>query len=196
MTPFLEVLALCILNILIINSKPSEAPNILLIMMDDLGFSETSINGGTYPMSTLNKLSTNGIKLNYHYSNTLCSASRSSLLTGRYAWRTGVVKVVKPLTLQHTNEEIPFISEILSNHNNFYNTAMFGKFHLGYSSQNYLPFNRGFDKTLFFESGAIEYTSHKECNQWFWALKGIQIEPELRTLLMSKFFMGFCSYDL
>ncbi len=147
-------------------------------------------------MPTLNKLSQTGIKLNYHYSNTLCSASRSSLLTGRYAWRTGVVKIVKPLTLQHTNEEIPFISEILKQSSQNYETAMFGKFHLGYSSKDYLPFNRGFDTTLFFESGAIEYSSHRECNQWFWALKGIQIEPELRTLLMQKFIDGFCSYDL
>eukprot|EP01083_Nonionella_stella_P013326 37528_1 len=181
------------------NSKPSDgpvSPNIILILMDDLGFTDTSINGGAFPMVTLDELATNGIKLNYHYSNTLCSASRSSLLTGRYAWRTGVVDIVRPLTLQHANMDLPFIAQQLQQNDPPYHTAMYGKFHLGYSSREFLPFNRGFERTLFFEAGASQYSSHQACNPWFWAWKGLPVNNELRTLLMSKFIDGFCGYDL
>ena len=158
------------------NSDEDNAkPNILLIMMDDLGFSDASINGGVFNTPNLNKLWRNsGIKLNYHYSNTLCSTSRSSLLTGRYSWRNGVNKLVRPFTMQHIDDDVPFISQKLKDIG--YKTGMFGKYHLGYSSKEYLPFNKGFDRTLFFQSGAIGYTSHQDCTPWYWALKGIHIK--------------------
>eukprot|EP00484_Ammonia_sp_Unknown_P004155 CAMPEP_0197074000 /NCGR_PEP_ID=MMETSP1384-20130603/210888_1 /TAXON_ID=29189 /ORGANISM="Ammonia sp." /LENGTH=686 /DNA_ID=CAMNT_0042512841 /DNA_START=338 /DNA_END=2399 /DNA_ORIENTATION=- len=96
--------------------------------------------------------------------------------------------------MQHTDDSIPFISELL--HDTNYQTAFYGKWHLGYSSQAFLPFNRGFDETLFFQSGAIGYRSHQDCTPWYWALKGIPIDPDLRNILQNKFIDGFCSYDL
>ena len=132
--------------------------------MDDLGYADINYNGGDIPTPTLNKLANGGIKLNYHYSNTICSASRSSLLTGRYSWRTGVSDIIYQNTEQHTNEQLTFISTVLKENN--YKTAMFGKYHLGYSSNSYLPFNRGFDHTFFFKAGATSYHSHLNCPSW------------------------------
>merc|ERR1719384_304006 len=129
---FLCLLAFCVFNVIDGNKSTktrATAPNIILIMMDDLGFTDTSINGGAFETPNIAELATNGIKMNYHYANTLCSASRSSLLTGRYAWRTGIVKIVKPLTLQRVNEIIPFIPSVLKGSDAHYQTAMYGKYH-------------------------------------------------------------------
>ena len=172
------------------------APNIILIMMDDLGYADINYNGGIVPTPTLNKLAKDGIKINYHYANTICSASRSSLLTGRYAWRTGAANLIYQQTTQHTNEHLPFISTVLKDSQ--YNTAMYGKYHLGYSSQEFLPFNRGFDKCLFFESGATKYSAHENCASWgliFGALN-VDINKHLQHKIESKFEDGFCSHDL
>ena len=103
-----------------------DAPNIIQIMMDDLGFSDIEYNGGSVPTPNLNQLSTDGIKINYHFANTICSASRSSLLTGRYAWRTGATNIIYQQTTQHTSTELPFISSVLKESTSQYDTALFG----------------------------------------------------------------------
>eukprot|EP00484_Ammonia_sp_Unknown_P029300 CAMPEP_0197029842 /NCGR_PEP_ID=MMETSP1384-20130603/9204_1 /TAXON_ID=29189 /ORGANISM="Ammonia sp." /LENGTH=684 /DNA_ID=CAMNT_0042459081 /DNA_START=27 /DNA_END=2081 /DNA_ORIENTATION=- len=166
--------------------------------MDDLGYTDVNYNGGVIPTPTLNKLSSEGIRINYHYANTICSASRSSLLTGRYSWRTGAANIIYQQTTQHTNTELPFISNVLKSSSSSYNTAMFGKYHLGYSSQSYLPFNRGFDKTLFFEAGATSYSKHLSCPSWplIFNTMHIDVDTDMQQALESKFSDGFCSHDL
>ena len=197
MTALAETLIYILISIISINHA-SSPPNVILIMMDDLGYTDINYNGGIVPTPNLNKFSSEGIKINYHYANTICSASRSSLLTGRYAWRTGAANIIYQQTTQHTSLDLPFISNILKESKYRYNTAMFGKYHLGYSSQEYLPFNRGFDKTLFFEAGATIYSTHESCPSWgliFNAMK-INVDQSLQQQIMDRFQPGFCSHDL
>eukprot|EP01083_Nonionella_stella_P013327 37529_1 len=172
------------------------APNVILVMMDDLGFSDIGYNGGIYPTKTLNHLAETGITLNHHYAYPICSASRASLLTGRYAYRSGVPDLIYQQTTQHATLDHPFISTVLKQ--SHYHTALFGKYHLGYSSLNYLPFNRGFDRTLFYESGSSTYTSHQNCETWSLLVNAmdIDVDSDLLNELQSKFANGFCSYDL
>ena len=122
MTSFLFLFVI----MLFLSRVNATSPNIVLIMMDDLGFGDIEYNGGIFPTPNLNKFASDGIQINYHFANTICSASRSSLLTGRYAWRTGATNIIYQQTTQHTSTELPFISNVLKDSTSKYNTALFG----------------------------------------------------------------------
>ena len=59
-------------------------PNILLIVMDDLGWNDTSYKGSDIPTPTIDKLANEGVRLQQYYVQRLCSPTRSAILTGRY----------------------------------------------------------------------------------------------------------------
>eukprot|EP01083_Nonionella_stella_P289486 985074_1 len=92
--------------------------------MDDLGFTDQNYNGGIFNTPTLNEMATNGIKINYHYANPICSSSRTSLLSGRYSRNAGVPGLIYQQTAQHVNENLLFISDILKT--NHYQTGFWG----------------------------------------------------------------------
>lgn len=67
-------------------------PNIVFILADDLGFAEISANGSDrYKTPNIDSLAKNGVRFNHFYTAPLCGPSRSLILTGRYAFRTGAV---------------------------------------------------------------------------------------------------------
>lgn len=110
-----------------------QVPNIVLILADDLGYGDLSCYGAT-KISTpaIDRLATEGMKFtNAYTSSSLCSPSRYSLLTGRYAWRTrleyGVLTCFdKPLI----EKERPTIASMLKQ--NGYHNVCIGKWHLGF----------------------------------------------------------------
>ena len=62
---------------------PEGAPNIVLVMIDDIGFGATSTFGGAIETPTLERLAKNGLKFNQFHTTALCSPTRASLLSGR-----------------------------------------------------------------------------------------------------------------
>jgi hypothetical protein len=62
---------------------PASAPNILLVLLDDVGYGATSTFGGPCQAPTLTKLSENGLKYNHFHTTALCSPTRAALITGR-----------------------------------------------------------------------------------------------------------------
>jgi phosphoglycerol transferase MdoB-like AlkP superfamily enzyme len=67
---------------------PPGAPNVLVIMLDDVGFGHTSTYGGPVPTPTLDRLAKNGVSYNRFHTTALCSPTRAALLTGRnHHWR-------------------------------------------------------------------------------------------------------------
>lgn len=67
----------------------SEKPNIILILADDLGWSDLGCYGGEIPTPHLDELAANGLRFTQFYNNSVCGPSRASLLTGLYAQRIG-----------------------------------------------------------------------------------------------------------
>ena len=65
-------------------------PNILLIVMDDLGWNDTSYKGSDIPTPTIDKLANEGVRLQQYYVQRLCSPTRSAILTGRYPYHNGL----------------------------------------------------------------------------------------------------------
>src|SRR6185312_86529 len=62
---------------------PEGAPNVLLILLDDVGFGQPSTFGGPVPMPTMDRLAKNGLRYNQFHTTALCSPTRGALLSGR-----------------------------------------------------------------------------------------------------------------
>jgi arylsulfatase len=111
---------------------PPGAPNVLVILLDDVGFGHTSTFGGPVPTPTLDRLAKNGLKYNTFHTTALCSPTRAALLTGRnhHSAGTGVIIEIGTGFPGYTGiipQSTAMVPEILRG--NGYATAMFGKAH-------------------------------------------------------------------
>ncbi len=120
------------------------APNIVMILCDDLGYGDIGCYGSAIKTPNIDKLAAEGIKFTHFYSgNPVCSPSRTALLTGRYPVRAGVPRVLFPADKTGLPLGEVTMAQILKSKG--YRTACFGKWHLGHL-EPYLPTNRGFDR--------------------------------------------------
>lgn len=127
-------------------ANAQDKPNIVLIVMDNLGWGEIGVYGGGIlrgaPTPRLDKLASEGMRLLNFNVETQCTPSRSALMTGRHAIRSGTTKVVWGQLYGMTQWEIT-IAELLSDQG--YATGMFGKWHLG-DTKGRFPTDQGFDE--------------------------------------------------
>ena len=123
------------------------APNIIVILCDDLGYGDIEPTGGRLIKTpNINKMAAQGtLFTNYYAAANLCTPSRAGLLTGRYPIRTGLGYQV---ILQNDERGLPLsevtIPEALKPAG--YATALFGKWHLGHRGPAWPPTNHGFDR--------------------------------------------------
>lgn len=112
------------------NDGPKDAPNVLLIMTDDVGFGAASTFGGPIPTPTADRLAETGAKYTSFNTTSMCSPTRASLLTGRLPNEVGMgVASSFPNGYEGYNSVIPesagTVAQVLKSAG--YNTAMFGK---------------------------------------------------------------------
>ncbi len=131
------------------NTELASKPNIILIMTDDQGWGDLSINGNT-DISTPNidALAQNGATFDNFYVQPVCSPTRAELLTGRHFARLGVHKTSAGGERMNLNETT--IAEVLKGAG--YKTAAYGKWHNGMQPP-YHPNSRGFEDYYGFTSG-------------------------------------------
>ena len=147
---------------------PKGAPNVVIVLIDDMGFAHPSAFGGAIAMPTLDRLAAGGLRYNNLHVTALCSPTRAALLTGRnhHTNNTGAVQDVATAFPGNTGvrpNSVAPLAEMLRL--NGYNTAAFGKWHLTplwetsisgpYSTW---PTYSGFEKFYGFLGG--------ETNQW------------------------------
>lgn len=111
---------------------PKGAPNVLLILTDDVGFSAASTFGGSIPTPTFDKLAKNGLRYNTFHTTALCSPTRAALISGRnhHTASTGVITEMGtgfPGYNSLMSKKCGTVGEILRQ--NGYNTSWFGKNH-------------------------------------------------------------------
>lgn len=146
-----------------VDENSAGKPNVLVIMMDDLGYGDISLNGAIYDTPNIDSIGENGLNFeNFYSAYSVCSPARFACMTGRYPYRGYADNVIYP-TVQTSaafaqtriynsfemgnnvdgmlGDEIT-IAEVFQNAG--YNTAAFGKWHLGDYGE-YLPTNQGFD---------------------------------------------------
>jgi arylsulfatase len=119
---------------------PAQRPNIIVIVCDDMGFSDIGCYGSEIETPNLDRLAANGIRFVDFHNNAKCSESRASLLTGLWHRQSKNLKAAGNVTL----------AEVLRSA--CYRTLMSGKWHLAST-----PPERGFDRYFGFLSGAINF---------------------------------------
>ncbi len=127
---------------------PSQAqetkPNIVYILVDNVGWGDFGVYGGTIPTPRIDKLAREGMRFNNYNVEAQCTPSRSAIHTGRHPVRSGTFTV--PFPGQGKAGLAPWeytIAELLSDAG--YATALYGKWHLG-DTQGRLPNDQGYDE--------------------------------------------------
>jgi arylsulfatase B len=153
-------------------------PNIVMIVMDDLGSHDLGLHGTGIHTPNIDGLVTGGgkdgnygIYLEDYYVLPYCSPTRSALFSGLYPIHTGVHNVIRPISTAGLPLGIETLPEMLKraktrNSNNTKNTSTYqthavGKWHIGHSSWNQTPTFRGFDFFFGFYIGGEDYFTHK-----------------------------------
>lgn len=149
-----------------LNKAPEGAPNVVVILLDDVGFGATETFGGPVRTPTLNTLAEEGLRYNRFHTTAICSPTRAALLTGRDAHAANVGAVLNsssalPGYQGLLRAETATIAEILRQHG--YSTGAFGKWHLAqtWEASQAGPFDRwptgvGFDKFYGFLGGETD----------------------------------------
>ncbi|MFK5854851.1 MAG: arylsulfatase [Bacteroidota bacterium] len=114
------------------NHLPADAPNIIIFMTDDAGFSNPSTFGGPVNMPTMTRLAESGISYNSFHTTAMCSPTRASLLTGRNHHRVGAGQIAELASdwdgyVGKIPKSTATFAQVLSYYG--YNTAAFGKWH-------------------------------------------------------------------
>jgi arylsulfatase A-like enzyme len=112
---------------------PAEAPNVVIVLIDDMGYAHPDTFGGAISMPTLDRLAAGGLRYSNFHVTALCSPTRAALLTGRnhHTNNTGAVQDVATAFEGYTGirpASVAPLAEMLRL--NGYNTAAFGKWHL------------------------------------------------------------------
>jgi len=147
---------------------PAKAPNILIVLIDDMGFGQSSAFGGPIQMPTVERLANSGLRYNEFHTTALCSPTRTALLSGRNHHVNNMGSITETATSfpgqtgQRPNSVAP-LAEMLRL--NGYSTAAFGKSHETAAWEvspsgptDRWPTRSGFDKFYGFIGG--------ETNQW------------------------------
>src|SRR5947208_4242882 len=147
---------------------PAKAPNVLIVLIDDMGFGQSSAFGGPIQMPTVERLANSGLRYNEFHTTALCSPTRTALLSGRNHHMNNMGSITETATAfpgqtgKRPNSVAP-LAEMLRL--NGYSTAAFGKSHETAAWEvspsgptDRWPTRSGFDKFYGFIGG--------EANQW------------------------------
>lgn len=152
--PLWVCLAICIPS-LAASPEKVERPNVLIVLVDDLGFSDLSCYGGEIPTPNIDRLAAAGARFTQAYTSARCCPTRASLMTGLHPHQTGVGFFATntpdarrgPAYLGHLNDRCVTVAEVLKAAG--YHTYMVGKWHMSEPG----PIARGFDEFYGFVQG-------------------------------------------
>ncbi len=139
-------------------TAPAPKPNVLVIMADDLGFSDLGCYGSEIATPHLDQLAARGLRFTQFYNTARCCPTRAALLTGLYAHQAGVGHMVQdkdaPGYQGRLNDRCVTIAEALKSAG--YRTLMSGKWHVG-ENRPHWPVDRGFERSYSLISGGTNY---------------------------------------
>ena len=141
-------------SVALAENKLAQQPNVIVILADDLGYTDLSAYGSEIHTPNIDRLADQGVKFSNYHTSPNCAPSRAMLLTGVDNHLAGVPNIPEALPPELSGIEnydgilSPNVATVASLlHAEGYHTYMTGKWHLGESEAN-LPFNRGFEHTL------------------------------------------------
>ena len=169
-------------------------PNIIFIMADDLGYGGLSCYGSeTIKTPHLDALAATGVRCtDFHSNGAVCSPTRAALMTGRYQQRSGVGGVITARNHRDTGLALSEWTMGEAMKELGYETALFGKWHLGYPAK-FNPVHQGFDEFKGFVSGNVDYHRHIDQEGHFdwWKQDVKKDEPGYITDLITNDALSF-----
>ncbi len=138
--------------------KDAESPNIVIILADDMGFSDVGCYGGEVDTPNIDRLAESGLRFSQFYNSGRCCPSRAALLTGLYPHQAGIGWMARDFGYEayrgRLNRKCVTIAEVLKQSG--YSTYMSGKWHVG-EDRRHWPLQRGFDRYFGLITGTSNY---------------------------------------
>src|SRR3954447_20348305 len=179
LTPALTCAAALILHTYSPAAPVKERPNVVVILIDDMGYSDLQCYGGEVPTPNINKLAAEGVRFTQFYNTARCSPSRAALLTGLYPHQAGMGfldSMVVPGSKGTTGklrDDCVTMAEVLDDAG--YLTCMTGKWHLG-ATHGTPPAKRGFMRSLAAPYGELYFPDQKQRRELGLLLNGKRID--------------------
>jgi arylsulfatase A-like enzyme len=144
------------------------APNIVIVLADDLGSGDLGYAGSDIRTPAIDQLVRTGVRLDRFYACPVCSPTRAGLMTGRWPIRFGIMRtVIPPWSSYGLPKEEWTLPEALAEAG-YTRRGMFGKWHLGHAKKAFLPPQRGFTHFYGHYNGAIDYFTHEREGEVDW----------------------------
>ena len=162
-------------------AAPRRPPNVIIIITDDQGYGDLSIHGNPHLATpNIDSIAREGVQFTQFQVCPVCSPTRSSLMTGRYNYRTGIVDTYLGRSMMHPDEVTA--AELFSKAG--YRTGIFGKWHLG---DNYTmrAIDQGFQEAVVCKGGGVGQPSDPPGNSYF--------DPVLFHNGKAEKYSGYCS---
>jgi len=135
-----------------------DRPNIVVILCDDMGYSDLGCFGSEIETPNLDRLAANGLRMTQFYNTARCCPTRAALLTGVYQHQAGVGQMINdlgtPAYQGYLNEQCVTLAEVLKPAG--YRTYMSGKWHVG-EEEGRWPLDRGFERYYGLINGASNF---------------------------------------
>ncbi|MHB8903253.1 MAG: sulfatase-like hydrolase/transferase, partial [Thermoguttaceae bacterium] len=153
-----RLVAAVLLSAIAVPVQAASRPNIVVILVDDMGFSDLGCYGSEIPTPNLDGLAAGGVRFTQFYNTARCCPSRASLLTGLYPHQAGVGHMTDDKGVAgyrgRLNDSCVTIAEVLRPAGYF--TAFSGKWHVG-QNLGVTPWERGFDRSLNAPAGGFYF---------------------------------------
>jgi arylsulfatase A-like enzyme len=155
-------------GLLMATAAYAKRPNILVILADDLGFSDIAPYGSEISTPNLSALAGQGLRFSNYHTSASCAPTRAMLMTGVDSHLAGVGNIFEALTPAQEgspyyrgslNHNVVTIASLLKDSG--YHTYMSGKWHLGYKDKSLRPINRGFEQTVMMPFSGADNWSNK-----------------------------------
>ncbi len=159
----LVLVSACSADVPVADEPPERRPNILLIVVDDMAYSDLGSFGGEIDTPNLDRLAYEGIRFSNLHASPMCSPSRAMLLTGVDSHLTGYGNMLEELAPNqkgkpgyegYLNDRVVTLPTLLTEAG--YRTYMTGKWHLG-SGEGRGPAHRGFERSFALDSGGASH---------------------------------------
>lgn len=161
-------------------SAPSyDAPNIVILVADDLGWADLGFRGSDIETPHLDQLAADGVTLDRFYAMPICTPTRSALMTSRDPMKLGSIYAgFQPWQNGGVSPDEQFMPESFKAAG--YQTAMIGKWHLGHTIEPLVPNARGFDHFVGHLNTQIDYYDYTVANGFDLQENGQSIDPKGR----------------
>lgn len=159
-------------------ASATRAPNIVILLADDLGAADLGYAGSDIRTPNIDQLVSTGVRLDRFYACPVCSPTRAGLLTGRWPIRYGIMRtVIPPWSSYGLPVEERLLPEALADAG-YTRRGMFGKWHLGHAKRAFLPPQRGFTHFYGHYNGAFDYFTHQREGEVDWHRNNETVKEE------------------